>query len=381
VQAGGLPDRNNMATVTFENCKGYDAPLDEPLKRLLGPLGGMQAYVQPGQSVLIKPNMLTDRSPEEAVTTHPEVVRAVIRAVRECGGRPSVADSPASAVKLEQVWRKTGFQQMCQEEDTPLLNLERAGSVAFAEDGFSFFVAKPVVQSDVLISVPKVKTHVLTTFTAAVKNLYGTLPGYQKAQLHEAYPRPADFGRLLSAIHSRVKPALNIADGIVGMEGDGPSAGSPVRFGFLASSDSAIALDTALCALLGIPISAVPYLTHAPPAAREFQMAGAALPRLAVSRVRVPSTLPARLFPKSLVRLLQRFLWVRPQVCDACIRCGRCVESCPAGALVLESADPRPRLTPEKCIGCCCCHEICPPKAIRMTLSPLLNFMRRGRPL
>lgn len=363
--------------VVFETCTDYSVALDAALERLLAPLGGMTTFVRPGQSVLIKPNLLTDRPPEEAVTTHPALVRAIIRSVRACGGNPSVADSPASATKLEQVWEKTGFRALCEAEGVPLLNLERAGAQPCTVDGISFHIAKPVLEADVLINVPKVKTHTLMTLTAAVKNLYGTLPGFQKAQMHVAFPHPAGFGRMLRAIHARVRPALNIADGIVGMEGEGPAAGRPVALGFLAASPDAEALDLALCRVLGINPAAVPYL--------DASRARESAPQPAVPRpasFRVPSTLGARLIPAPLVRLLGGLIWIRPDISEAaCIRCGRCVKACPAGALSLEPAWKKPRLAPSRCIGCCCCHEICPEKAITMAQSPTVRLLRRGKSL
>ena len=373
--------------VALIRCATYDRPeLPAILERLLAHLGGLGAFVKPGQSVLLKPNLLTERAPEAAVTTHPEVVRALLGLVRQCGGTPTVADSPASAVNLARVWEKTGMSAVCREENTPLISLEQAGSVPFLVDGHAFSVAKPVLEADVVIGVCKVKTHSLTTLTGAVKNVFGTVPGYQKVHLHKQHPTPAAFGRLLAAVYQAVRPALHIADGIVGMEGAGPSAGDPVALGLLAASADGVALDLALCRLLGIRPQAVPYLNALLPdeAARRryhvMNLVGAAPHEVGRLRFRVPNTLPARLIPAPLVRLLAPLVWVRPAVSGRCVRCGQCLRACPVGALALPDDGPA-RLTPAKCIGCCCCHEICPEKAIAMTQSPLLNLVRRGKML
>ena len=368
--------------VSLIRCPSYSNELIETLQALLMPFGGMAAFVNPGQSVLIKPNMLTDRTPEQGVTTHPEIIRTVIRMVRTCGGTPLVGDSPASAVKLERVHNKTGIATMCSEEDVPLISFESSGSVSVQSGDALFQIAKPVIEADVIINIPKVKTHVLTTLTAAVKNLYGVLPGYQKANLHKSNPDSRSFARLLNALNVCVQPALHIADGIIGMEGDGPSGGTPVQLGFLAASTNAYALDQTLCRILGIPESSVPYLSSengAPPRIAA-QLIGERPEAIAPAHFRVPGTLAARLLPAKLIKMLDRFLWIRPTITSRCVQCGRCVEACPVSALDMQTHN-NPSLSPDRCIGCCCCHEVCPAKAIEMTLSPLLGFLRHGRTL
>ncbi len=368
--------------VSLVRCASYSNGLLETLHSLLEPIGGMASFVAPEQSVLIKPNMLTDRTPEQGVTTHPEIVRAVIRMVRTCGGTPLVGDSPASAVRLERVHAKTGIAAMCSEEDVPLLNFESSGSVSVQSGETIFQIAKPAVEADVIINLPKVKTHVLTTLTAAVKNLYGVLPGYQKANLHKSNPDIRSFARLLNTLNTCIQPALHIADGIIGMEGDGPSGGTPTPLGFLAASTNAYALDHTLCRILGIPESSVPYLLSengAPPHVTP-ELIGERPEAIAPAQFRVPGTLAARLLPAKLIKLLDRFLWVRPTVTARCVQCGRCVEACPVSALETQ-AHKNPSLIPARCIGCCCCHEVCPANAIEMTLSPLLGLFRHGRTL
>jgi uncharacterized protein (DUF362 family)/Pyruvate/2-oxoacid:ferredoxin oxidoreductase delta subunit len=369
-----------VSKVVLHQCGSYVPTPEHALAAVLAPLGGMARFVSPGQVVFIKPNLLSDHDPEDAVTTHPEIARAVIRAVRRCGGVPRVGDSPASAVKLDQVLEKTGYKRLCAEESVELVNLEKSGAVAVEENGLRFHVAKPVLEADVLVNLPKIKTHVLTSLTVAVKNLFGTLPGYQKAQFHKTYPRPREFSLLLKAINQRLKPALNIADGVIAMEGDGPSAGSPVQLGLLAASADAAALDAALCGLLRVRLGAVPYLGQEDAERASVEWTAAA-PPANIARIRVPSTLRANLISKHLVRFLDPWIWIRPGFNAGCIRCGRCIKACPASALSMENAQRTPLLNPPACIGCCCCHEICQSHAVTMELSPLLRILRGGKPL
>ncbi len=365
-------------TVNVIACPGYGPPARQAVRELMDSLGGMGRFVQPGQQVILKPNLLTDRTPDEAVTTHPDVVAAVIELVRESGATPIVADSPANAAKLTRVWERTGIGAICEQTGTTLLSLEEGGSRAITSGGYAFHIAKPLLDADVIINLPKAKTHVLTTLTAAVKNLYGAVPGYHKTQLHAAHPKPADFAKLLQEIHRCVTPALNLVDGIVGMEGDGPSGGRPVALGLLAASPDAYALDTVLCQLMGLPPRAVPYLNGAPghpaPSTRYTTVGDHPIrPR----RVRRPRTMAARMAPAWLGSFVARQLWVRPAFSTACVRCGRCIEACPTTALALPATTGVPELTDTRCIGCCCCHEVCPVKAIDMATGPLLRLLQR----
>lgn len=375
---------NNRTQVALARCASYDSGLPEAMEQVLSSLGGIGAWVKPGQSVLIKPNLLTAREPEKAVTTHPEVVRALIRILKRHGAVPSVGDSPSNVTRLEELWTRTGFRALCAEEQVPLLNLEKSGSVPFTVNGFSFSVAQPVLKADVVISVPKVKTHVLTIFTGAVKNMYGTIPGFQKTALHKLHPTPQDFGDLMAAIYSAAKPHLSIADGIVGMDGDGPSGGDPVKLRFLAASADGVALDRVLCAVLGVDPRAVPYFrplreSHLGETnIDQIDVAGASIADLTPPSFRIPGTARGRLIPGWLVGLLGPLVWIRPRFTDRCVSCGLCVKSCPSQALTIAGKQ-KPILDASRCIECCCCHEVCPARAILMTPSPFLNFVRRGR--
>lgn len=381
-----IRQRNERAHVSLARCSGYGDKqrIRSAIENMLRPFGGLESFVAPGQSVLLKPNMLTDREPDRAVTTHPEVVRALIHMIRECGAEPSVGDSPANVTKIERVWERTGYRALCEEESVPLVNFEKGGSQRFSVDGVSFSIARPVVEADIVISVPKVKTHALTIFTGAVKNMYGTIPGFQKTCLHRDYPTPSEHGRLVAALYSKVMPDLAIADGIVGMEGEGPSGGRPVNIGILAASPSCVALDVVLCEILKIKLRAVPYLSLLAKMRpkegnrRRIDVSGLTIEEAAPASFDAPGTLLGRLIPGWLLRILKPYLWIKPTFLDNCVACGRCVDACPVKALHIGDRN-KPELDHAKCIECCCCHEVCPEDAVQMGLSPFLKFIRRGR--
>lgn len=368
--------------VVFEHCPDYDpGRVEDAVSRAVGALGGWKAFVRPGSRVLVKVNMLSDHPPEDAVTTHPAMVRAVVRGLLAAGTRPFVGDSPASAVGVARIWDRTGIRALCEAEGVPLVVFEGEGARVVERDGYRFTLSAALSGADAVVNVPKVKTHALTTFTCGVKNLYGLVPGYQKAALHKLHPRVDDFARLLRAIEAEVRPVLTIADGIVGMEGEGPASGSPKALGLVAASPDPYALDMAVAGTLGIAVRSVPYLR---PIARDPAYAGVRPGNAGEFRpasFNVPGTARTRLIPAPLVRLVSPLVWVRPAIDPAeCVRCGRCVASCPVKTLTMGR--PTPFLSrPGDCIGCCCCHEMCPAKAIEMRQSPLLRLYGAFRDL
>lgn len=365
------------------HCSDYTS-VAGAITRLLDGLGGMATFVKPGQSVLIKPNLLTDARPDEAVTTHPEVVRAVIRAVKAVGASPWVADSPANVADLEKVWAKTGMEALCREESVALINLEQSGSETVEEGGVRFTIARSVLEADAIITVPKVKTHVLTGLTAAVKNMYGVVPGFQKTALHKRYPRAGEFGEMLAAVFGHVKPVLAVADGVVAMDGDGPSAGDPFPLGVMAASADAVALDTVLCGMMGMDPARLSYLAAAARRGfgvcdlRQIVVEGDGAKGIPARACRVPKTVPTALIPQWIVKVIEPLIWHRPAFNDRCISCGQCVKACPVTALQMKPGE-RPLLNAKACIACCCCHEICPVHAIEMAPSPLFRMVQAMR--
>ncbi len=359
----------------FVRCPDYGSALPDALGHLLDLTGWLRDTQLAGKRVLLKPNLLTDRPPEQAVTTHPELIRHVIRLLKPTGAKLSVGDSPASAANLQQVWQTTGIAAICEEEHVPLISFEEAGAVPFTRDGFSFTLARSVLEADLIINLPKVKSHSLTLLTAAVKNLYGAVPGYTKTTLHRLHPTPKRFGALVRALWQELPETWTIADAVTGMEGQGPANGRPVNLGFLAAAKDAFMLDLALCQILSIDARRVPYLT-AHDLSQSAQIMRHGDP-IEVPHFETPTGAHLlSLIPPWLIDHAGRCLWVRPAFSEkACLRCGKCVKACPAQALSLSPSHQIPSLEKARCISCCCCHEVCPADAIRMTQSRLLRTL------
>jgi len=363
--------------VFFARCADYGPALAEAVDRVFAHAGWGGQRPVAGKRVLLKPNLLTERKPEQAVTTHPEVVRHVIRRFKAAGAQVSVGDSPASTANLHNVWQASGLAAVCAEEQVPLISFEQAGVRSFERDGFAFSVAAPVLAADLVVNLPKVKSHSLTMLTAAVKNIYGSVPGYAKTTLHRLHPKPEIFGRLVRTLWQVVPPSWTLADAVVGMEGQGPANGRPIALEFLAASDNPFALDRALCDVLHIDVRRVPYLACSEADAEAESYARTGDP-VAVGAFEVPSGAHLlKLVPDWLVRRAGALVWVRPAFsAETCVGCGKCANACPAHAIAMSGEPKRPALDRRRCISCSCCHEVCPVGAIRMTQSTLLRMMK-----
>lgn len=373
-----MPEDTARPLVSIARCASYDDALVEgALAEALAPLGGMAAFVKPGDRVCLKPNLLMKAEQARAVTTHPAVLRAVIRAVKACGASDVVvADSPGgrqSPKTIAAAWEVVGWASVCAEEDARLALLDEdvvrvpnPNSSLYA----SFNLGREAVEADVLIDLPKLKTHGFQLFTGAVKNLFGCIPGLEKAQFHIKVPDRDDFGRMLVDLMLACKPKLAIMDAVVGMEGEGPAGGEPITIGALIASADLVALDVVASSIAGFDPMAV-YTNRAaadrglgPRTAEEVEVAGVPWRNVAPASFKRPDPDAASRFPKWLAPALRRAVVSRPCLArpGECTGCATCRTNCPVHAI--EMRDRRPHFDYDRCIRCYCCQELCPPQVI-----------------
>jgi uncharacterized protein (DUF362 family)/Pyruvate/2-oxoacid:ferredoxin oxidoreductase delta subunit len=369
-------------TVTLVRCTEYGLEQTEAaVRRSVELLGGMGRFVKPGQRVLVKPNMLSASDPARAVVTHPTVVRAVIKLAQEAGGRVLVADNPFVPPLTRGAWERTyeriGLAAVAAETgaelNTQLIAQQRAhpdGLLIKLVDTTSF-----LTESDIVISVPKLKTHSFMRFSGAVKNLFGTVPGPIKAGYHVKLQTVDRFADMLLDLASFVRPALTVMDAVVGMDGDGPSAGQPFPIGAILAGPDPVAVDVAALSLVGHEPISVPVVTKA--AARgwttghagDLSLFGDDLAALQVTGFRLPAGGRSEmdLVPDFLLPLGTRLLVASPYVTQRCTGCGVCIENCPVQTIV--RVGERAQIVLSDCIRCYCCHEGCPEQAVELRQS------------
>lgn len=367
--------------VVLKYCPDYTAGVEDILREGLQELGGMAAFVKPGQRVLLKVNLLMKKRPDEAVTTHPSVVEAVVRLVQEAGGLPIIGDSPGgpyTVSALQSIYARSGLKEVAERTGAEL-NLDVGQDVVSHPEGKlakSLTITKSVLDADVVIPLSKLKTHGMMTYTGAVKILFGVIPGLLKAEYHLKMSSVSNFADLLVDIATWVRPTLSIMDGIVGMEGDGPSAGKPRSIGALLISENPYALDVAATHLIGLKPEKVPTIMAARERGlvsriEEVELCGDARSLWRIQDFVVPKTVSVNFIdmvplPQSVKSFLLNRVRPRPVFLhEKCVGCSDCVKNCPPKALVLNAKN-RPQIDLEACIRCFCCHELCPHQAVEI---------------
>lgn len=323
------------------------------------------------RKVLVKPNAVMASDPDEAIVTHPAVIRAIVEKLESIGpAEIIVGDNPGFLGYgiNEETFRRTGLLEAAKGYYRNI-GIE-AREVNFSEKfGGRLSISRDILEADIVISVPKFKTHGLTIITGGIKNSYGFIPGAHKAALHRVAGNAIRFSELLVKMFQIKIPDLYIVDAVVGMEGNGPNCPDLREIGLILASDNGVAVDAVIARMMGLDPGTVPFIQMAQEsglglhATEAFEIEGALkqVPHFklppAARNISQKKTGDSYLFTSS-VRL-------RPRIDRSrCIVCERCIEQCPVSALSM--VDGFPAVDPERCIACFCCQEMCPEMAIHL---------------
>ena len=378
--------------VSVVSCASYDPALcRRALLEVLEPLGGL-AFVTPGMTVGIKANLVSFLKPEAGGTTHPVLLAALTELLRERGARVIVGDSPGglfTAAYVKNVYRATGMYDV--EKAGAALNddfSQKRGEYPAAAVAREFQYTAWLDGCDVLIDFCKLKSHGMMGMSAAAKNMFGAIPGTMKPEYHFKYPDPRDFARMIVDLDEYFRPTLSIVDGVIGMDGNGPTAGNPKPMGVLLASPSPHEVDLACARIIGLRREDVPTLEAAyergliPADADGLQTSGD-LEAFVVPDFERIVTKNDLLFRNELPGkagellggFIRRCISSEPRAKKAeCVGCGQCAKICPAKAIVMR--DGLPRIDRKTCIHCFCCQEFCPKGAMKVErpfIARLLN--------
>lgn len=367
-------------------CGEYDEEkIYSLLKQGLDLLGGVEALIPKEAKILLKPNLLKKAEVEKAVITHPVVVGAFARILRENGYEHIVLADSCGHGTTQAVIRGTGMDTYLEKYHIPAIDYSEGVKTAYPQgiQAKEFILPKELLDQDCVISLSKMKTHALERITGAVKNSYGFVYGFHKAKGHTQYPSADSFARMLIDLNKCVAPKLYVMDGIVAMEGNGPGSGDPIPMNVMLMSTDPVALDSVFSRLVYLKPEMVPTNYHGEKMGLgtwkeekitllkpdgEISMADAVKrygnPDFNVDRTEVRKNIWTRM--AGALKIFQKKPYIET---DKCVRCGICVQSCPVPGKAVDfrkGKDKPPVYDYRKCIRCFCCQEMCPKKAIKV---------------
>ncbi len=365
--------------VDIKNIPSYVALEIQEFLKISAQDEAIATRLKKAKTILIKPNLLGAFPPEKAVTVHPVVIESLIIFLKELGKEVWLGDSPGGSIKFSEVIATCGLSEIIKKHDVRLIDFGKQGLSAYKVDGVQYHLEKDFFAADAVINVAKYKTHGLMQFTGCIKNLYGLIPGLEKAMLHKEFPRPAQFSKLICDVYKNAKPQIiwHIMDGIIGMDGKGPSGGNPQPFGLMFSSTSASALDYIASKFMGF--KNIPYITQS---LLDDKIAPADIyvqdkwQNYHIANCDIAAVNNSRQFlnnlPKFIIKIIQSGFDFLPSIGKKCNRCLICINSCPTGAISMHNN--KLKVHKDKCIKCLCCHEFCPQHAIELKKGWLIKF-------
>ena len=368
-----------MEKVFIAECKDYDyINVEVAVFRCLDAIEKIQITEFSGKKVLVKANLLMKKMPEEFTTTHPMVIEAIVRYMQKKGAIVTIGDSPGGLYTekfLKPIYKATGMEAVAVRTGCSL-NYD-TGVVDIVNDKAARLknmqLIKVVHDADFIISAAKLKTHGMMTYTGAVKNLFGVIPGLTKVDYHFKMNDVDNFAQHIVDICEYVNPFVSVIDAIEGMDGDGPSAGEKRQVGLVMAATNPYALDTTALKIIGISPAIVPTMRIAKERnifsgdMADVEVGGVELSQIKIAPFKLPKSINANMVGAYVPKFVENFIMnnLRPKPVfnyDKCISCGDCKRACPAKIIDMSSGKPVPDLS--KCIRCFCCHELCPQKAV-----------------
>ena len=362
---------------TLYNVDGYDEDkIYSAICRSFETLGIIND-IHPGMKVVLKPNLVMAKSPQFPVTTHPAVINAAARYFHDNGITDiTLAESSGglyNAEYIKNIYRVSGLKSL---HPYIKLNMDFTSKVVTCREGFvnhTFNLITPIVEADYVVNICKLKTHSMTGYSGGIKNLFGTIPGLEKPQMHYRWPKIEDFSNMLLELAQTVNPAVTIIDAIDAMEGNGPTGGTSHPLNLIMAARDFYTQDYFAAQLMKLNPMDVVMIRQAVECGLalpdEIELAGEQIPE-GLTPFEKPDTHKldfSTSVPPFLARpatmLMKHFLKSYPKVnTDICVGCGRCAESCPAH--IIKIKDKKAHFTKKGCISCFCCQEMCPAKAI-----------------
>ncbi len=369
--------------VAIVSCKEYDRSLVlSSVEKCIELCGGMESIIKKGDDVLLKPNLLTAKPPEKAVTTHPEMLFALGSILKRHTDKIRIGDSPAFGT-CAHVIKKNGMEKIVQELGLSITEFQKSVSFKLPEGLFNLELSKDCLEAPKLINMPKLKTHSQMLMTLAVKNLFGCIVGTRKADWHfRSGVDYLSFARLLVEICLALKPCFNLIDGITGMQGDGPNNGDPREIGVIVGGENPFAVDFVVCKIVGIDPEELFTMQIARKMGifgtreEEIEILGETIENVQIKDFIRPKNHPLLFGPSFLQGFLRKTFTARPVIQPkTCQMCMACKKICPAQAIQQEK--DALKISYQHCIRCYCCQEICPHKAIETQQSLILRIMKR----
>ena len=365
------------------------------LSSVLDSIGGID-FVNKGMHIVIKANLVSAMKPEEGATTHPTLIAALADMLLERGASVTVGDSPGglyNAAFVGRVYTQSGMRVL--EERGVVLNSDFSEKRAENPDGKilrDFVYTGYLDSADFIINFCKLKSHGMMGMSCAAKNMFGAVPGVIKPEYHFRFPKYEDFADMIVDLDEYFRPCISIADAVVGMEGNGPTAGTPRKMGFVLASHSPHNLDLLAAHLLGFEREEIPILEAAhrrgliPDSVKELSVIGDAAAHRVDGFERVVERRSLEFYgngknpaKRLLGRIAGAVLRTRPKLeAPKCVGCGICKGICPAGAIVITK-NKKAKIDRKKCIRCFCCQEFCPKSALKVKRTFIAEMFHREK--